>query len=118
MRESNENLTVLSISCNSNITNDGLIYLSEHLHRLNYLNIKACTQINDNLIYKFDWDSIEINEQKPEESTIEPQQTIDKVGKGLIFNKSITDLNIVRTKISESAIKAMERRKQNCTITY
>ena len=38
-------------------------------------------------------------------------QAINEIGKGLIFNKTLTNLNIVRTAISKKAIHAMKRRK-------
>ena len=46
-------------------------------------------------------------------------QKINEIGKGLIFNTTLTNLNIVRTAISEKAINAMARRKNiSCDIEW
>ena len=46
-------------------------------------------------------------------------QKINDIGKGLIFNTTLTNLNVVRTAISEKAIKAMARRKNiSCDIEW
>ena len=46
-------------------------------------------------------------------------QKINEIGKGLIFNTTLTNLNVVRTAISEKAIKAMARRKNiSCDIEW
>ena len=124
VRESKETLRLLSISCNSNVTNNGLIYFSNNLNKLNTLNLTACTQVDDNLIYQFEWDNIQILEEEEENNNIlidvemkanssphHHHQAINEIGKGLIFNKTLTNLNIVRTAISKKAIHAMKRRK-------